>query len=255
MKFKDKIVVVTGGAGGIGSAIACDFAKEGARVIIIDKNEDKCNATASEICSKGYSANYICADVSSRPEAETAFAFVSDSFGPVDILVTATAILEKRSIAETSMEDFDRTMDANIHSVMNAFQAVIPGMKEKGNGNVIIISSMASFLGRAEQTAYAAAEGTLTGMTRNAAVRLGQFGIRVNSIAPGIIDTDFPESLKDDPDYLEFRTKFTPLQRVGKPEDVSGAALFLAGDEAAFITGETIVIDGGLSIHMNGYGL
>lgn len=119
---------------------------------------------------------------------------------------------------------------------------------------MIITSSIASFHSRPETVAYAAAEGTLTGFVRNAAFRLGEFGIRVNSIAPDIIDTDFPESLKDEPGYRAFRIKNTPLGRIGKPEDVVGAAVFLAGSESDFVTGDTIVVDGGISIYLNGMG-
>lgn len=250
MRLQGKAAVITGGANGIGRAIALAYAREGARVTILDR-DPKGAETADEIRRAGGRAAFVQVDVSDR-EALTA---AIQNAGQVDILVTSAAILEKRSILESSMEDFDRTMDTNIHGVMNAVQAVIPGMKAQGGGKIVILSSMASFLGRADQTAYAAAAGTLTGFTRNAAVRLGQFGIRVNSIAPGIIDTDFPESLKDEPEYREFRVHFTPLQRIGKPEDVTGAAIFLASGESDFVTGETIVIDGGVSIHMNGYGL
>ena len=250
MRLQGKTAVITGGANGIGKAIALAYAREGARVTILDKDPNGA-AAADEIRSQGGSAAFVQVDVSDREKLTAAI----ENAGHVDILVTSAAILEKHSILESTMADFDRTMETNIHGVMNAVQAVIPGMKAQGDGRIVILSSMASFLGRADQTAYAAAAGTLTGFTRNAAVRLGQFGIRVNSIAPGIIDTDFPESLKDDPEYRDFRIRFTPLQRIGKPEDVTGAAIFLAGDESGFITGETIVIDGGVSIHMNGYGL
>lgn len=243
MRLQGKNAVITGGANGIGHAIALAYAKEGARVTVLDRDA-KGQKTAEAIQKLGGEAAFVQVDVADR---ETLTAAIQNA-GPVDILVTSAAILEKCSI-------LDSTMETNIHGVMNAVQAVIPGMKAQNSGKIIILSSMASFLGRADQTAYAAAAGTLTGFTRNAAVRLGEFGIHVNSIAPGIIDTDFPESLKDEPEYREFRIHYTPLRRIGKPEDVTGAAIFLASDESDFVTGETIVIDGGVSIHMNGYGL
>lgn len=250
MRLQGKNAVITGGANGIGHAIALAYAKEGARVTVLDRDA-KGQKTAEAIQKLGGEAAFVQVDVADR---ETLTAAIQNA-GPVDILVTSAAILEKCSILDSTMEDFDRTMETNIHGVMNAVQAVIPGMKAQNGGKIILLSSMASFLGRADQTAYAAAAGTLTGFTRNAAVRLGEFGIHVNSIAPGIIDTDFPESLKDEPEYREFRIHYTPLRRIGKPEDVTGAAIFLASDESDFVTGETIVIDGGVSIHMNGYGL
>ena len=243
MRLQGKNAVITGGANGIGHAIALAYAKEGARVTVLDRDA-KGQKTAEAIQKLGGEAAFVQVDVADREKLTAAI----QNAGPVDILVTSAAILEKCSI-------LDSTMETNIHGVMNAVQAVIPGMKAQNSGKIIILSSMASFLGRADQTAYAAAAGTLTGFTRNAAVRLGEFGIHVNSIAPGIIDTDFPESLKDEPEYREFRIHYTPLRRIGKPEDVTGAAIFLASDESDFVTGETIVIDGGVSIHMNGYGL
>lgn len=243
MRLQGKNAVITGGANGIGHAIALAYAKEGARVTVLDRDA-KGQKTAEAIQKLGGEAAFVQVDVADREKLTAAI----QNAGPVDILVTSAAILEKCSI-------LDSTMETNIHGVMNAVQAVIPGMKAQNSGKIIILSSMASFLGRADQTAYAAAAGTLTGFTRNAAVRLGEFGIHVNSIAPGIIDTDFPESLKDEPGYREFRIHYTPLRRIGKPEDVTGAAIFLASDESDFVTGETIVIDGGVSIHMNGYGL
>lgn len=255
MRLKERVAVITGGANGIGRAVALGFAKEGARVVIADIDEKNGAETVTQIEAAGGKAIFVPTNVADRDQAEHLIAAAKNFGGKVDILVTSAAILEKISIVDCDMEDWDRTMDTNIHGVMNCVQAAIPGMKEQGRGKIVIMSSLASFLGRAEQTAYAAAAGTLTGFTRNAAVRLGQFGIHVNSIAPGIIDTDFPESLKDDPEYRNFRIKFTPVGRIGKPEDVVGAALFLAGDESDFVTGETIVVDGGVSIHLNGYGL
>ena len=195
MRLQGKNAVITGGANGIGHAIALAYAKEGARVTVLDRDA-KVQKTAEAIQKLGGEAAFVQVDVADR---ETLTAAIQNA-GPVDILVTSAAILEKCSILDSTMEDFDRTMETNIHGVMNAVQAVIPGMKAQNSGKIILLSSMASFLGRADQTAYAAAAGTLTGFTRNAAVRLGEFGIHVNSIAPGIIDTDFPESLKDEPE-------------------------------------------------------
>ncbi len=187
MRLQGKNAVITGGANGIGHAIALAYAKEGARVTVLDRDA-KGQKTAEAIQKLGGEAAFVQVDVADR---ETLTAAIQNA-GPVDILVTSAAILEKCSILDSTMEDFDRTMETNIHGVMNAVQAVIPGMKAQNSGKIIILSSMASFLGRADQTAYDAAAGTLTGFTRNAAVRLGEFGIHVNSIAPGIIDTDFP---------------------------------------------------------------
>lgn len=254
MRLRNKVAVVTGGANGIGKAIAMRFAKEGALTVVVDVDEQNGRKVVSEIVSNGGEGCFILADVSDRSQTERMMQTVTEISPHVDILVTAAAIMEKKSILDCDREDFDRTMDVNIHGVMNCVQGVIPVMKKQGKGKIVIMSSLASFHGRADYVAYAAAAGTLTGFTRNAAYRLGQFGICVNSIAPGIIDTEFPESLKDEPEYREFRIQNTPLRRIGTPEDVVGAAMFLATEDSDFVTGETIVVDGGLSIYVNGIG-
>lgn len=254
MRLRNKVAVVTGGANGIGRAIALKFAEEGAVTVVVDIDERNGQETVSMIEAKGGTALFVPTDVSNREQTDRMTETVIKRTKQVDILVTTAAIMEKVSILDCTKEDFDRTMDTNIHGVMNCVQGVIPYMKKQGKGKIVIMSSLASVHGRADYVAYAAAAGTLTGFTRNAAYRLGQFGICVNGIAPGIIDTDFPESLKDEPEYREFRIRNTPLRRIGKPEDVVGAALFLSTEDSDFVTGETIVVDGGLSIYVNGIG-
>lgn len=254
MRLRNKVAVVTGGANGIGRAIALRFAQEGAVTVVVDRDEPNARETLSLIEKKGGTGFFVPADVSDREQTDRMIETVIERTKRVDILVTAAAIMERISMLDCSKEDFARTMDTNIHGVMNCVQGVIPCMKDQGRGKIIIMSSLASVHGRAGYVAYAAAAGTLTGFTRNAAYRLGQFGICVNGIAPGVIDTDFPESLKDEPEYREFRIRNTPLRRIGRPEDVVGTALFLSTEDSDFVTGETIVVDGGLSIYVNGIG-
>lgn len=254
MRLKGKTAIVTGGANGIGKAIALGFAKEGASVVVADIDEKGGQETVSQIEAKGGRGLFVATDVSVRDQTDSMINATEKFAGSADILVTCAAIMERISILDSSKEDFDRTIDTNLHGVMNCVQGVIPGMKEKGRGKIIITSSLASEHGRELNVAYTAAAGTLTGFTRNSAYRLGQFGINVNGLMPGIIDTNFPESLKDEPEYRKFRIDHTPLRRIGKPEDVVGAAIFLAGGESDFVTGETIVVDGGISVYMNGIG-
>lgn len=254
MRLKNKAAIITGGAGGIGRAIAIGFAREGATVVIADIDEKLGRDTVDQIVADGGKALYVRTDVTVRDQTEKLVRATLEFAGRIDILVTSAAIMEEISILDCDKEDFDRTMDVNIHGVMNSVQGVIPTMKKQGKGKIVIMSSLASYHGRPGYVAYAAAAGTLTGFTHNAAYRLGQFGINVNSIAPGVIDTDFPESLKDVPEYRKMRIEHTPLGRIGRPEDVVGAALFLSGDESDFVTGDTIFVDGGLSIYVNGMG-
>lgn len=255
MRLKDKVAIVTGSASGIGRAIAIGFAREGATVVAADINIAGANDTVSEIKAFGGKGLAIETDVSRKEQTDNMVKATSDQYGQVDILVTSAAVLEEIPMLDITVEQWDNIIDVDLNGVLYSAQSAIKVMKEQKYGRVVIISSIAAYRGRAGQQAYCAAEGSLTGLTANLAVQMGEFGINVNCIAPGIIDTDFVESLKDKPEYREYRRSHTPLRRIGKPEDIVGPAIFLASSDSDFITGETIVVDGGISIYTNGYGL
>ncbi|NLW90665.1 MAG: SDR family oxidoreductase [Syntrophomonadaceae bacterium] len=255
MRLRDKVAIVTGGASGIGRAIAVGFAREGAAVVVADINMMGAAETVSQLEAFGGRGFAVETDVSSKEQTDNMVKVAMDHFGHVDILVTSAAVLEEVPVQDITVEQWDNIIDVTLNGVLYSAQSAIKVMKEQGCGKVVIISSIAAFRGRAGQQAYCAAEGSLTGLAANLAVQMGEYGICVNSIAPGIIDTDFAESLKDNPEYREFRRAHTPLRRIGKPEDIVGPAIFLASSDSDFITGETIVVDGGISIYTNGYGL
>lgn len=255
MRMEGKVAIVTGGANGIGKAIALGYAREGATVIIADIDSTNGAAVADMINTEGGKALFVRTDVAEWGQTEQLVKTAIDYCGKVDVLFTSAAIMERISILDSSIEDFDRTMNVNLIGVMNCIQCLIPHMKERGEGRIIVTISPSALYGRALNVAYAAAEGTLDGVVRNAAARLGQFGIRVNGIMPGLVDTDFPESLKDEPEYRDYKIKNTPLGRIENPEDLVGTALFLTGNDSSFITGEIIAVDGGLQNFRPGAGV
>jgi 3-oxoacyl-[acyl-carrier protein] reductase len=255
MRLQDKVAIVTGGSSGIGRAIALGFAREGAAVVVADINMMGAVETVTQIEAFGGKGFAVETDVSRKEQTDNMVKAAMNRYGKVDILVTSAAVLEEIPMLDITVEQWDSIVDVNLNGVMYSAQSAMKIMKEQGYGKVVVISSLAAFRGRAGQQAYCAAEGALTGLVANLAVQMGEFGIYVNSIAPGIIDTDFKESLKHDPEYREYRRSNTPLRRIGKPEDIVGPAIFLASGDSDFITGETIVVDGGISIYTNGYGL
>lgn len=242
MRLQGKAAVITGGANGIGRAIALAYAREGARVTILDR-DPKGAETADEIRRAGGRAAFVQVDVSDR-EALTA---AIQNAGQVDILVTSAAILEKRSILESSMEDFDRTMDTNIHGVMNAVQAVIPGMKAQGGGKIINVSSLLGLRNcNAGRIGYCSTKRGIEAMTRAMAAELGPHHIYVNSIAPGTIETNMGGlgALFTD-EVIRERSKYIPLRFRGEPEMLVGPALFLASSDSDYVTGTCVIVDGG----------
>ncbi len=255
MDFKGKVAVVTGGASGIGRATAIRLAEEGASVAVADMNYEGALDTAEQINSKGGRAIALKVDVRDKQQTEEMAEKTLKAYGKIDILVTSAGILEEVSIDDMTQEDWDRTIDTNLTGVVYSTQAVLPSMQKQKYGKIVVISSIAAWRGRAKQIPYCAAAGALTSFTENTAVQMGPDGIYVNCVAPGIIDTDFPESLKDEPEYKEFRRNYTPLRRAGTAEEVTGPVLFLASDDASYVTGETMIVDGGVSIHTNGFGL
>lgn len=255
MRLKDKVAIVTGGASGIGRAVAIGFAKEGCSVAVVDINKVQADAVVEQIVKDGGNAIGIYADVSGRAETDRMVKETLDEYGKIDILVTSAGVLEEISIQDMTVEKWDKMIDTDVNGVMYSTQSVLEHMVPRKYGKIVIISSIAAIRGRANQVPYCAAEGTLSGFAANAAIQMGEQGIYVNAIEAGIIDTDFPESLKETPEYRDFRIKNTPLRRIGQPEDIVGPALFLASDDSNFVTGESLIVDGGINIYTNGYGL
>lgn len=236
--LKDKIALVTGASRGIGRAIAIEFARWGINIGINFKSHEKeAKETLQEIIDSGRRAIIVSADVSSSAEVRGMVAVVEEKLGPIDILVNNAGLSRFQSIEETTEADWDEILKVNLKSVFLVTQAVLPGMRKRGWGRIINISSGAAKSGGMVGIHYTAAKAGIEGLTRAYASRLVKEGITVNAIAPSLIATDMiPDT--------EQRRKLIPLGRLGRPEEVAEAAVFLARN--AYITGQVIALNGGM---------
>lgn len=249
LDLKGKVAVITGSTRGIGRAIAESYARAGARVVISSRKPEACEAAASAIREAGGEAMAVAAHVGRKPELEALVARVRQAWGAIDILVCNAATNPTYGPLHTiGDEAWEKVLTTNLTSVFWLTGMVIPGMAERGGGSVILISSIAGLRGSAVIGAYGVSKAAEAQLARNLAVEWGPHGVRVNAIAPGLVRTDFARALWEDPQRLERAENRTPLRRIGEPEDIAGVALFLASDLSRYVTGQTIVADGGETI-------
>lgn len=244
--IKDKVAVVTGGAQGIGKAAILKYAQEGAAVVIWDMNETKGNELADELKAKGVKALFVQVDVTKTESVEAAVKQTIEVLGGIDILVNNAGITKDASLMKMTPEQWQAVINVNLTGVFNTTKAVAPHMVEKKSGKIINTSSIVGLYGNFGQTNYVATKSALIGMTKVWARELGRKGINVNAVAPGFIATDMVDAMPEAV-LTGFKEK-TPLGRLGKPEDIANAYLFLASDEASFINGTVLSVDGGLVI-------
>jgi NAD(P)-dependent dehydrogenase (short-subunit alcohol dehydrogenase family) len=241
-----KIAIITGGGSGIGLAIAEKFVLAGITAIIIGRDEQKLNAAQRQL---GDHCHPIAHDLNDLPSLPGLVQQIAGRFGSIDILVNNAGINMKKDFSEVTDEDFDRILHTNVKSVFALSREVIKIMLPQGTGNIINISSMASQYGIPKVIAYTASKSAVEGMTKAMAVELSPQGILVNCIAPGFIATDMSaKALDGDPERKEKVFARTPLGRLGDPGDIGDAALFLASDQAKYLTGVILPVDGGNSI-------
>ncbi len=240
-RLQDKVAVITGGAQGIGKATAVKFSEEGARIAIWDLNAEKGQETAQLLGGKFYQVNTI-DPVAVREAANQVLA----DFGQIDILVNNAGITRDATLLKMSEEQWDMVIDVNLKGVFNCTQAVAAHMVERGYGRIISAASVVALYGNFGQTNYVATKSGLIGMTKVWARELGRKGITVNAIAPGFIATEMLGTIPDK--VMEMIQTRTPLGRMGTPEEVAQAYLFLASDEAAFINGAVLSVDGGITL-------
>ena len=250
MRFDGKVAVVTGASRGIGRGIALALAKEGCTVVVnYNRNHEKAREVVEAIKAAKARAIAVRCDVSVRNEVEDMFKTTVDEFGKVDILVNNAGIGEMAPILETTDDLWDRTLNVNLKSVFLCTQVAARYMMQRRYGKIVNISSNSGFgVACWGETAYAASKAGVIQLTKSAAFELGQYGININCVAPGATDTDMLRGGMTDQEYakaLDTRKKISSLGLVGKPEDIANAVLFFASDDSRFITGRTLLVDGG----------
>lgn len=251
-RLAGKVALVTGAARGIGRGIALRFAREGAKVGIVDLREAKCQTVVDEIRAVGGEALALGADISDEAQVNALVQRASQSFGTCNVLVNNAAVMPAGPLHLTSPADFDRCLSVNLRGTYLMCRAVIPDMLEAGQGSIIHMSSVTGILGLPGLAAYSATKAGLSGLARAMSTDYARSGIRVNAVAPGTIDSpmlhDFlaaqtnPEPLRQQFDDMH------PIGRVGQIDEVASVFVFLASDESSFVTGSTYTVDGGLSV-------
>lgn len=242
----DKTAVITGSSRGIGRAIALAMAAAGARVVVSSRKKEACEEVAAEIRAGGGEAAVVPANVSDRAQIQALVQESIEAFGSVDIIVAnAAANPVYGPMQDLDEAAFDKILDTNLKSSLWLAQESFPHMAERGGGCMIVISSITGMMGSRQLGAYAISKAADFQLVRNLALEWGDRDVRVNCVAPGLVKTDFARALWEDPRARAYVEKMTPLGRIGEPEDIAGVAVFLASPAAAFITGQTIVADGG----------
>ncbi len=253
MRLENKVAIITGAAGGIGAATASKLASEGAMIIATDVQFDRAEAIAHAIRSTGGHALAVQHDVGSEADWKAVIDSAIREFGRIDILVNNAGIADKDGLVEsradtTGIEDWDRVIDINLKGVFLGVRQVIPVMKDAGGGAIVNISSIAAIVGNGGPFAYSASKGGVRSLTKHLATSYGKFKIRANSVHPGLVLTPMVQADLENPDLARMLEMMIPLGRGAQPEEVADAILFLASDEASYITGAELVIDGGAVI-------
>jgi 3-oxoacyl-[acyl-carrier protein] reductase len=245
-RLDNKVAIITGGARGIGKTTAQVFAQEGAAVAIWDINETLGNATVEELTTAGHQAKFYKVNATDFAAVAAAAAAVQADFGKIDILVNNAGITADASLKKMTTEQFQKVIDVNLTGVFNCTKAVADYMLARNYGRILNASSVVGWQGNFGQTNYVATKAGVIGMTKVWARELGRKGITVNAVAPGFINTEMIQTVPKD--YIDQLLKTTPVGRLGETQDIANAYLFLASDEASFINGITLHVDGGIRI-------
>lgn len=244
-----KVALVTGSSRGIGKSIAQEYAKVGAKVVISSRKQDACDAVRDEIVAAGGEAISVPCNIGRKEDLERLVAATMAQWGRIDVLVANAAINPVYGpLSTVTDEAWDKIMGTNLRSTWQLCNMVMPQMAERGEGSVIVLSSIAGLRGNPVIGAYGVSKAAEAALVRNLAVEYGPRNVRVNAIAPGIIETDFAKALTDSPDIAKAVQKRAPLGRFGKPVEIAGVALMLGCDAGRFVTGQLIVADGGATI-------
>lgn len=247
--LRDRVVLLTGAAGGLGTALAQAMAVQSAALLLSDHNADDCEALAQLLRAQGHSANALPCDLSRHEQVKQLAASALEPHGRVDILVCNAGIQGPAGpLHAVSDEQWDTVMDVNLRSAATLSNLLIPAMAKNGGGSVILMSSIAGLRGNKAIGLYGLSKAALSQLARNLAVEWGAHNVRVNAIAPGLIRTPLAAGLLADETFMTRRMAQTPLRRPGEPHEIAGVAVMLASGAGAFITGQTLVVDGGTTI-------
>jgi len=253
-RFEGKTIIVTGGGGGIGGAACRRFAAEGARVAVLDLDPAAAERVRAEICAAGGRAEAIPCDITQRSKVDTAVASAEERLGPIDVLVNNAGWDVFRPFLKTDPALWERILGINLIGALHMHHAVLPGMVARKRGRVVNISSDAARVGSSGEAVYAACKGGLMAFSKTIAREHARHGITVNVVCPGPTDTalfdDYKQGAGNPEKLVEAFERSIPLGRIGRPDDLPGAILFLASDDAAFVTGQVLSVSGGLT--MNG---
>jgi 3-oxoacyl-[acyl-carrier protein] reductase len=245
-RAQDKVVIITGGASGIGKVAAQRFAAEGARVVIWDINADQAEATRAQIEAEGGQAAVGLVNTTQPEQVAAAAQAVHAQFGSIDVLINNAGITRDATLRKMTLQQWQQVLDVNLTGVFVCSQAVAPYMEAQQSGRIINTSSVVGLYGNFGQVNYAATKSGLIGLTKTLARELGKYNVTVNAVAPGFIATDMIETIPEKViDMLKGRT---PLRRLGTPTDIANAYLFLASDEASFVSGTVLSVDGAITI-------
>jgi NAD(P)-dependent dehydrogenase (short-subunit alcohol dehydrogenase family) len=243
MRFKDKVALVTGGAQGIGRASAGALLAEGARAILFDRDEEAATATA-----KALGAMAVVGDISVRGDVLRAVQTCLDRFGRLDVLIANAGVTDAQPLLEVDDDRWRHALDVNITGTFLCLQEAGRAMRERGGGAMVVTASTNAFYVETNLAAYNTSKGGVMALVRSAAIDLAPYGIRVNAVQPGVVNTPFAAILLDNPEEAADYRKHIPLNRFAEPEEIARAILFLASDEASYITGQGLILDGGLTL-------
>lgn len=246
MRLESKVAIITGGGSGIGREAALLFAKEGAKVVVADVNEKGGEETAAEIKKNGGDGFFAKLDVTNREQSRQVVKDSLGKYGRIDVLINNAGITQDALLSKMTEEQWERVIDVNLKGVFNCIQALVEVMVNQGSGAIINTSSIVGINGNIGQVNYAATKAGVIGVTKTLAKELGKKGIRVNAVAPGFIKTPMTSNVPDK--ILETMKEKTPLRMLGEARDVAYAYLYLASDEARFVNGAVLCVDGGLVI-------
>jgi len=245
MRLKERVAIITGGSRGIGRAIARALAREGAHVAIVGQDKARAEALLPEIRSLGGRGLAFAADVASVAHIEAAVRAVMAEFGRIDILVNNAGVAAGKPPLELAEADWNRLIDVNLKGVFFFCQKVAPIMIEQGRGKIINTTSMLAEIGAPRMAHYCASKAGVKLLTKGLAIDLAPYGIQVNAVGPGTVETDLNRHVLAIPREREWRLERIPMKRLGLPEEIAAAVVFLASDEAGYITGQSLYVDGG----------